>query len=266
MTESSNGGSQPLAGTRVLLVGASSGIGRALAVRLVGEGARVVMAGRRIEELEKTVGEAAGGLPVCADVTSAADCARLVEAAREHLGRIDILISSVGVALLRAIADTDAADWLRIFEINVVGFHQLVRACLPLLAPDAIVAAMSSESVDEPRAALGAYVSSKVALERGLTAWRTEHPGFRFCRIRVGSTFPTEFGRSFDGETLERAMDEWAKRGLSQERFMTPEEVAGTIAGLLSVAVDHPGTCLDELTVRSPSAVVASFDEALDQQ
>jgi hypothetical protein len=44
---------------------------------------------------------------------------------------------------------------------------------------------------------------------------------------------------------------------------MTPAEVAGTIAGLLTVASDHPGTCLDEVTVRPPAAVVATHDEAI---
>jgi hypothetical protein len=47
---------------------------------------------------------------------------------------------------------------------------------------------------------------------------------------------------------------------------MTPVEVASTIAGLLGVAADHPGTCLDEVTVRSPSAVVASHDEAIAER
>lgn len=258
--------SEPLAGKRVLLVGASAGIGRALAIRLVRDGAQVVMAARRGAELDKAVAEAGGGIPVQADVTSAADCATLAETVRDQLGQVDILVSAVGVAVLRKMADTEPADWQRTFDTNVIGFHQVLRACLPLLAPDAIVAAMSSESVDEPRVALGAYAASKVALERTITAWRTEHPGFRFCRIRVGATTPTDFGSGFDMETLVWALDEWAKRGLAHQRFMTPAEVAGAIAGLLSVAATFPGTCLDEVTVRSPSAVVTTHDQAIAQR
>jgi NAD(P)-dependent dehydrogenase (short-subunit alcohol dehydrogenase family) len=254
---------RPLAGKRVLLIGASAGIGRALAIRLVQDGAQVIMSARRGPELAKVAAEAGGGIPVQADITSAADCARLGQTVRDRLGQVDILVSSVGVAVLRMMADTEPADWRQTFETNVIGFHQVLRACLPSLVPDAIVAAMSSESVDEPRAALGAYSASKVALERALTAWRTEHPGFRFCRIRVGATTPTEFSSGFDMPTLVHALGEWAKRGLAQDRFMTPAEVAGTIAGLLTVASDHPGTCLDEVTVRSPAAVVATHDEAI---
>ena len=255
--------SEALAGKRVLLVGASAGIGRALAIRLVADGARVVLTARRGAELDKAASEASGGIPVQADITSAADCARLADVVRDQLGQVDILVSAVGMAVLAMMADTEPDDWRRIFETNVIGFHQVLRACLPFLAPDAIVAAMSSESVDEPRVALGAYAASKVALERTITAWRTEHPGFRFCRIRVGATTPTDFGSGFDMETLVSALDEWAKRGLAHERFMTPAEVAGVIAGLLGVAAAHPGTCLDEVTVRSPSAVVATHDEAI---
>jgi NAD(P)-dependent dehydrogenase (short-subunit alcohol dehydrogenase family) len=258
--------SEPLSGKRVLLIGASAGIGRALAIRLVQDGAQVVMAARRGAELEKTAAEAEGGIAVQADITSAADCARLGDVVRDRLGQVDILVSSVGVAVLRMMAETEPDDWRRTFETNVIGFHQVMRTCLPMLVPDAIVAAMSSESVDDPRVALGAYSASKMALERTLTAWRAEHPGFRFCRIRVGATTPTDFSSGFDMDTLVRALDEWAKRGLAQERFMTPAEVASTIAGLLGVAAEHPGTCLDEITVRSPSAVVASHDEAIAER
>jgi NAD(P)-dependent dehydrogenase (short-subunit alcohol dehydrogenase family) len=258
--------SESLNGKRVLLIGASAGIGRALALRLVKDGANVVLAARRGAELDKVVAEAGGGFGVQTDITSAADCANLAGAVRDHLGQVDILVSSVGVAVLRMMADTEPADWRRTFETNVIGFHELMRACLPLLVPDAVVAVMSSESVDQPRAALGAYSASKVALERTITAWRTEHPGFRFCRIRVGATAPTDFGSGFDTDTLVRVLDEWAKRGLAQERFMTPDEAAGTVAGLLGVATAHPGTCLDEVTVRSPSAVVATHDEAIAQR
>jgi NAD(P)-dependent dehydrogenase (short-subunit alcohol dehydrogenase family) len=263
MSEPSKSGPQPLAGKRVLLIGASAGIGRALAIRLVRDGAQVVMSARRGAELEKTAAEAGGGIPVQADITSAEDCERLAGVVRERLGQADILVSSVGVAVLRLMAETEPADWRSTFETNVIGFHQVLRACLASLTPNAIVAAMSSESVDEPRAALGAYSASKVALERTITAWRTEHPGFRFCRIRVGATTPTDFSSGFDMPTLERVLDEWAKRGLAQQQFMTPAEVAGTIAGLLGVASDYPGTCLDEVTVRSPAAVVTSHDEAI---
>jgi NAD(P)-dependent dehydrogenase (short-subunit alcohol dehydrogenase family) len=252
-----------LSGRRVLILGASAGIGRALAVRAVREGAQVLMAARRAAELDKAADEAGGGHPVSVDVRDPEDCARLATAARETLGQIDVLVSSVGAARMRRIADTDADDWRHAFETNVIGFHQPLRCCLPVLAPGAIVMALSSEGVDQPRSALGSYVTSKVALERMLVAWRTEHPEIRFCRVRVGQTFPTEFGLAFDSDTLTRALDDWAARGLAQEEFMTPEDVAGVLVGVIRTATDHPGICLEELTVRSASAVTATYEQAV---
>lgn len=251
-----------LEGSRILLLGASAGIGRALAVRLVGAGARVVLAARRPAELEKTVAEASGGHQVRADITVAEDCARLADAAREHLGGIDILLSSVGAAPLRMMAETGPDEWRRVFDTNVVGFHQAVRSCLDVLAPNAVVAVLSSETVDQPRSALGAYAASKVALERALFSWRLEHPALRFCRIRVGQTFPTDFGSDFDPGTLERAIVDWAARGLAPPEYMTPEDAAGAICGLLTVTAAYPGVSVDELTVR-PSAAAASFEQTL---
>jgi NAD(P)-dependent dehydrogenase (short-subunit alcohol dehydrogenase family) len=253
-----------LSGKRVVVIGASAGIGRALAVRAVQEGAQVLMAARRGAELEKAAAEARGGHPVTVDARIPDDCARLAAAARQTLGQIDILAFTVGAATLSLMADTDAEDLRRAFETNVIGFHQPMRSCLPLLAPGAVVMVLSSESIDQPRSALGAYVTSKQALERALIAWRTEHPGIRFCRVRVGQTFPTEFGSAFDGATLTRALDDWAARGLAQAQFMTPEDVAGVLVGILRTAADHPGICLDELMVRSASAVTESFDRAME--
>jgi NAD(P)-dependent dehydrogenase (short-subunit alcohol dehydrogenase family) len=253
-----------LSGKRVLVIGASAGIGRALAVRAVQEGAQVQMAARRGAELAKAADEAGGGHPVTADVRVPEDCARLATAARETLGQIDILAFTVGAATLSLMADTDAEDLRRAFETNVIGFHQPMRSCLPLLAPGAVVMVLSSESIDQPRSALGAYVTSKQALERTLIAWRTEQPGIRFCRVRVGQTFPTEFGSAFDGVVLTRAMADWAARGLAQEQFMTPEEVAGVLVGILRTATDHPGICLEEFMVRSSSAPTATYDLAVE--
>ena len=75
-----------LSGKRVLVIGASAGIGRALAVRAVQEGAQVLMAARRGEELEKAAAEARGGHPVTVDVRVPEDCARLADGRARDTG------------------------------------------------------------------------------------------------------------------------------------------------------------------------------------
>jgi NAD(P)-dependent dehydrogenase (short-subunit alcohol dehydrogenase family) len=169
----------------------------------------------------------------------------------------------VGAATLRLMADTDAEDWRHAFDTNVIGFHQVLRSCLPVLAPNALVVVLSSESIDQPRTALGAYATSKLALERAVTAWRVERPEIRFCVVRVGQTYPTGFGDAFDPEVLTRALGDWAARGLAQRRFMTPEEVAGVLVGLIGTALEHPGVCFEEVSLCSPSDLAGTYGGAL---
>ncbi|MFJ6573994.1 SDR family oxidoreductase [Streptomyces sp. NPDC091292] len=260
-TPLSDRASAPLAGSRVLLVGASAGIGRALAVRLVAAGAELVVAARRGDELEKTVAEAAGGQAVCADVRDPADCERLAREAADRLGAIDFLISCVGAARLRPIAETGLEDWRWALETNAVGFHRVLCSSLPFLAPNALVTALSSEAVDQHRAALGAYATSKLALERILRAWQSEHPELRITRIRVGQTFPTNFGSEFDGEALGKAFEAWGNDGLLVDRYMSPDAVAGALVGLFSMAAAFPSVTVEELTV-APSAAAATFSQS----
>src|SRR3954469_4877590 len=80
-----------LDGKRVLVVGASSGIGRAVAIQAVREGAKVVFAARRTDALADAVEEAGGGLPVDGDVRRVGDCERIVQQAVAALGELDLV-------------------------------------------------------------------------------------------------------------------------------------------------------------------------------
>jgi NAD(P)-dependent dehydrogenase (short-subunit alcohol dehydrogenase family) len=153
--------------------------------------------------------------------------------------------------------DTSADDWKAVLDLNVVGVHQVIRSVLPHLSPGAIVAALSSEGVNQPRTALGAYVVSKVALERSLEMWRTEHPEVRFSCVAVGATQPTEFGYQFDMDLLGWALEDWAKRGLAQADFMETSELAVFLTEMFGTGLRFPGINVDHITLRSPSAVTS---------
>ncbi|GAB3014693.1 SDR family NAD(P)-dependent oxidoreductase [Mycobacterium bourgelatii] len=249
-------GERTLRGKRVAVVGASAGIGRAFAVRAGKEGAELLVAARRQGRLEEVVAEAGRGSTVTADVRNADDCARIAAAARDTLGGIDLLFISVGYAPLRMFVDTSAADWFDVMQTNVVSIHQVIRACLPALTPGAIVGALSSETVGQPRLGLGAYSTSKAALNESLNAWRTEHPDFRFCCVTVGGTVPTEFTAAFDTELLGTVVQDWIARGLLQETLMTPDEVADMLAGVFASALNCPVVSPEQLVLRPPAAVV----------
>lgn len=128
---------RPISGARVLLTGASSGIGRALALELARHGARLLLTARREERLAELVTEirAAGGDAefVAGDITAADLRQRLVERARTQFGELDLLINNAGIGGLGPFADADEARLRRIMEVNFFAPVELTRATLPLL-------------------------------------------------------------------------------------------------------------------------------------
>jgi NAD(P)-dependent dehydrogenase (short-subunit alcohol dehydrogenase family) len=247
-----------LDGNRVLVVGASAGIGRAFAIGAVRDGAKVVLSARRADRLEEVVDEAGGGFLAPGDVSRPDDCERIAAEAIAALGGLDLVVISVGVARLGKIVDSTAEDWNAVLGTNVVGINQMIRAVVPRLASDGMVAALSSDTVGQPRSALAPYIASKAALEESLRAWRTEQPGLRFACFAIGPTAPTEFGAGFDPEVLATVYADWTRHGLVQEELMATDDVAGFLVGALAVALRYPGIGLEQLKINSPSAVVGA--------
>jgi NAD(P)-dependent dehydrogenase (short-subunit alcohol dehydrogenase family) len=243
-----------LEGRSVLVVGASAGIGRAFAGAAHAHGAEVVLAARRAGALEAAVVELAGVTAVIADIADPADCRRLAREAVDALGRpIELVLVAAGVGPMRRLADLEVDEWRKVLDTNVVGVHQTIRALLPHLAPEAIVAVLSSEGAHQPRYAMGAYTASKLALEKLLDTWRVEHAPLRTSCVVIGSTQPTEFGHDFDLEVVAAALGEWGKRGLIQGAFMDTAEVGEFLATLYASALRFPGINIDTLVLRSPA-------------
>ncbi len=250
-----------LEGQRVLVVGASAGIGREFALQAVRDGARVLFAARRLDRLNALAEEAGGGVPLVLDITDPDSCAALADAVRSEFGEVDLVVCSAGYSPLRHFADVSPQDWQHVLGINVIGIHQLVRAVLPVTKQGGLIAVMSSESTSQPRHALGVYTSSKAALEMSMRVWRQEQPRARFTTLVVGGTFPTDFGADFDMEILLPAMEAWARIGTIQEKLMDTAEVASVIRGTLTSIVDLPDISLDQIVIRSPSPVVGGAEQ-----
>ena len=249
---------------RVVIIGASAGIGRELAIRAIGDGATVVLAARRGDRLSEVVQEAGAGLPVPVDIADPQSCAGFATQVRELLGEVDLVVCGAAYSPLRWFDQADADVWRRVLDINVVGTHQVIKRLLPICAPRALVAVMSSESTMQPRHALGVYAASKAALEMSMRRWRLEQPATRFTTMVVGGTFPTDFAADFDPDVLVPAMQEWARHGTVQEDLMTPQDVAEAMRGALAAVIDLPGVSLDEVVIRSPSAVAGSAQHLQD--
>ncbi len=120
-----------LAGTTAIVTGASNGIGRATAIALADEGARLAIGARRLDRLEAVAGELAGSGHVVheLDVTSPASCETFVEYAAEGLGgRVDILVNNAGLALGRApVVESEEDDDRTMLETNVLGLMRMTK-------------------------------------------------------------------------------------------------------------------------------------------
>ncbi|MDA0567716.1 SDR family oxidoreductase [Streptomonospora sp. S1-112] len=124
----------------VLVTGASSGIGEAIAERLVAEGHHVVAGARRTDRLdalaERTApaAERSGGslLPLRLDVTDRASTADFVEAARARHGRVDALVANAGVMPLSRLDSLLVEEWDRMIDVNVRGLLHGIAAALPV--------------------------------------------------------------------------------------------------------------------------------------
>jgi NAD(P)-dependent dehydrogenase (short-subunit alcohol dehydrogenase family) len=249
-----------LAGRKVLVVGASMGIGRAVAIGAVRAGAEVVLVARRGDALKEAIEQAGGGSPVVADLRSPDDCARIGSEVKRLLGTVDLVVFSAGTALMRPLRELSASEWTEMLETNLTGINLTISALIPSLAPGAIVAALSSESVGHPFYWLVGYTSTKAALEESLRGWRVEHPEVRFSVIQVGATVPTDFGSNFEPERLGVALEVWARQGRAQATIMNTDEVAQVLLGILASAAPYPGVGLEHIVVRSPAPVIDSAE------
>jgi 3-oxoacyl-[acyl-carrier protein] reductase len=118
-----------------IVTGASRGIGRATALALAGEGARVVLVGRREESLSEVARECGDRAHALAlDVTLADAGERLVEACVERFGRIDALVNNAGTSAVRPLHELTDEDWQAQWELHVMGPMRLMRAAAPAMA------------------------------------------------------------------------------------------------------------------------------------
>jgi NAD(P)-dependent dehydrogenase (short-subunit alcohol dehydrogenase family) len=124
-----------ITGQVAVVTGASSGIGEATAEALAADGASVVLAARRVDELEALAAriESAGGdaLVVPTDVTDEDDLVSLVETTTEEYGRIDVLVNGAGFGLYGSVEETPIDDARYQFEVNLFGLARLTQLVIP---------------------------------------------------------------------------------------------------------------------------------------
>lgn len=218
----------------VVITGASSGIGRAVAQAFARQGCRLVLAARSQAALEIAAQECtdAGGeaVPFACDVTQFDDMAALAQAAKRRFGQLDVWVNDAGVHLLGRFEDLPLEDFRQVVEVNLMGTVHGCRAALPLFRAQGhgviINIASMAGAVGQPYAS--AYVASKWAV-RGLSeALRMElldAPNVHICTV---------LPPSIDTPLFQHAANMAGRAVKPVPPVHSPEELADIIVALVT--------------------------------
>ena len=214
------------------VTGGASGIGAAIARRLMADGARVAV-------LDLDVSNAPEGtLAVKADVTDDASVRAAIDRVLEEWDRLDVLVNNAGIGAQGTVADNPDEEWHRVLDVNLLGVVRASRAALPALRRSPSAAIVNTASIAAtaglPQRAL--YSASKGAVLALTRAMAADHLAEG---IRVNCVHPGTADTPWIGRLLEKADDPAAERAALEARqphgrLVSAEEVADAVAYLAS--------------------------------
>lgn len=221
-----------LAGKKALVTGATSGIGRSIAVKLAEAGATVYLTGRRAELGKETVAliEQAGGTGhfIVSDVASVDDVRKLAE----EVGEVDVLVNNAGIFPFSPTPEQSVDVYQQVFDVNVRGTYFLTAALAPAMVAKGKGSIVNVSSI---AAVVGTpvgsvYNASKAAMDALTRSWAIE---FGPAGIRVNSVAPgpvaTDKALAEAGEVFEAIA-----KDLPLQRVGQPEEIAEAVLFLAS--------------------------------
>jgi len=219
----------------VIITGASSGIGKALAVELSKRGAFVVLASRNIEKLAETKSNCnqynSHALIVKTDVTIENDCKELINSAVKEFGKIDILINNAGISMRALFKDLDLKVIRQLMDVNFWGGIYCIKYALPyLLETKGSVVGVSSIAGYRGLPGRTGYSSSKYAMRGFLETLRTENRKTGLHVLIVAPNFTASNIRN-TALTADGTIQSESPR--DENIMMTPEEVARRICNAI---------------------------------
>jgi NAD(P)-dependent dehydrogenase (short-subunit alcohol dehydrogenase family) len=226
-----------LDGKRLLVVGASQGIGLAIARGASRQGASVALAARSIDRLESLAKQLdRPAISIECDVRQASSCRMAVEVACETFGGLDGVVYSAGITRLTELADASYQDWSEVLQTNLVGAALTTKFAMAPLSQSSgtmIYLSSSTTSLEPPWRGNALYTTSKVALNHMARCWQIENPAVDFTVLVVGPTGGTEFLREVPGDVRRRFVGEWLSKQ-SPQAVLDPDDVAAVLTDVLT--------------------------------
>jgi NAD(P)-dependent dehydrogenase (short-subunit alcohol dehydrogenase family) len=252
--------------SKTVVVGASSGLGRCIAIGLAQRGDQVALLARRRERLESAANEAGpGAIAIACDVTDEASCRSAITEAADAFGGIDNVVYASAICPLARLEETSAELWRQVLDTNVIGASLVTAAAVPHLTSSggkAVYLSSDSGSYAPPWPGLAAYGVSKAALERLVEAWRAEHPAIGFTSLIVGECAggegeaQTGMSSDWDRELAMAAHPLWLSRGCMPGKLMPVEDLVEVVYTILRT---NATTSMPVVIARGASASPAAF-------
>jgi 3-oxoacyl-[acyl-carrier protein] reductase len=220
---------ESLSGKLAVVTGGTRGIGRAIAERLLREGAAVAICGRSQESVERAVREMQGlgrVLGRAADISKVEPVRALFDAVDAEFGGLDILINNAGQGVFRKVAEMTPEDWHRNIDLNLNGAFYCSHAALARFAKrgGGFIVNISSLAAKNAFSGGAGYNASKFGLNGFTEAMMLDHryDNLRVCSIMPGSVH-TDFGAD---QGLRSGEADW---------MITPEDVADAVVLVLQM-------------------------------
>jgi len=219
---------ESLAGKIAIVTGGTRGIGRAITLRLLSEGASVAICGRTRESVDRAlagfrnVGGKIFGWP--ADITRIDDVRSFFQAVDDTLGGLDILINNAGAGVFRKVADLTPEDWHRNIDLNLNGAFYCAHEALPRMQRrgGGSIVNISSLAGKNAFSSGAGYNAAKAGLNAFSEALMLDH---RHDNVRVSYIMPGSVATEFSGSPTDRGGDtSW---------MIAPEDVAEAVALVL---------------------------------
>ena len=237
-----------------IVTGAAGGIGSAVAERLAKDGLRIVInysgSAAAADALARAI-EAGGGRAIAAqaDISDAAQVARLFDAAEAAFGGIDVLVNNAGIMRLATIADSDDALYNRQIAVNLTGTFNTLREAAKRLRDGGRIVNLSSSVTGLLQPTYGVYAATKAAVE-ALTSVLAKELRGRNITVNAIAPGPTATKLFLDGKPPE-LIDRLAKLA-PLERLGQPADIAAAVAFL----VGPDGAWINGQTLRANGGII----------